>query len=88
ISNIVDGKMDVVRAVGFGRLHHQYLPDQVMVDRFGLEPATVRALEAFGHRVQNVDAWGDAEAVLADPATGLFYAGSDPRNEGAPAGQD
>ena len=31
---------------------------------------------------------GDVEAVMVDPVTGLHTAASDPRNEGAPAGQD
>ncbi|HYO73422.1 MAG TPA: gamma-glutamyltransferase [Archangium sp.] len=88
ISNIVDQKMDVVRAVGQGRLHHQYLPDELWVDRYGLEPATQAALEAKGHKLRKQEAWGDAEAVYSDPKTNLRYAGSDPRNEGAALGQD
>lgn len=88
ISNVVDAKMDVVRAVSFGRLHHQYQPDVVLVDRYGLEPATARALEAKGHKLQRMEAWGDAEAVLIDAATGLATAASDPRNEGFALGQD
>lgn len=87
ISNVIDGRLDVVRAVGFGRIHHQYLPDQVLVDLTGLEPATAAALEAKGHVLKREERWGDAEAVLVDPETGLRSASSDPRNEGAPAGQ-
>ncbi|WP_370459011.1 gamma-glutamyltransferase [Aggregicoccus sp. 17bor-14] len=88
ISNVVDAGMDVTRAVGAGRVHHQYLPDELWVDRWGLEPATVAALEARGHKVVRREAWGDAEAVLWDPKNGLFYAASDPRNEGAGLGAD
>ncbi|OJT23851.1 gamma-glutamyltransferase [Archangium sp. Cb G35] len=88
ISNIVDQKMDVVRAVGQGRLHHQYMPDELWVDRYGLEPATQAALEAKGHKIRKQEGWGDAEAVYSDPKTNLRYAGSDPRNEGAGLGQD
>ncbi|XXF79421.1 gamma-glutamyltransferase [Myxococcaceae bacterium GXIMD 01537] len=88
ISNVVDHGMDLTRAVGEGRLHHQYLPDELWVDRWALEPATQAALEALGHRLRRVDAWGDAEAVLSDPRTGLRYSASDPRNEGAALGQD
>lgn len=88
ISNVIDGQMDVVRAVGAGRVHHQYLPDLVLVDRFGLEPATWAALEAKGHKLNRVEGWGDAEAVLVDPLTGLLTAGSDPRNEGFALGED
>ncbi len=88
ISNVVDHGMDLTRAVGEGRLHHQYLPDELWVDRWGLEPATQAALEALGHKIRRVDAWGDAEAVFSDPRTNLRYSASDPRNEGAALGQD
>jgi gamma-glutamyltranspeptidase/glutathione hydrolase len=88
ISNVIDHGMDITRAVGAGRLHHQYLPDELWVDRYGLEPATQAALEALGHKIRRVDAWGDAEAVLSDPVTNVRSSGSDPRNEGAALGQD
>jgi gamma-glutamyltranspeptidase/glutathione hydrolase len=89
IRNVVDHGMDVVRAVGAGRVHHQYLPDALMVERFGMDPATAAGLEGKGHVLnRKLEAWGDAEAVMEDPATGLRYAGSDPRNEGAALGQD
>ncbi|WNG50024.1 gamma-glutamyltransferase [Archangium minus] len=88
ISHIVDQGMDVTRAVGMGRVHHQYLPDELWVDRWGLEPATQAALEAKGHKLRKQEAWGDAEAVYSDPKTNLRYAASDPRNEGTALGQD
>jgi gamma-glutamyltranspeptidase/glutathione hydrolase len=89
IRNVVDHGMDLSRAVGMGRVHHQYLPDALMVEKYGLEPATAAALEAKGHVLsRKMEAWGDAEAVMEDPSTGLRYAASDPRNEGAAAGQD
>lgn len=88
ISNVIDLGMDPVRAVGAGRLHHQYLPDVAWVDRWGMEPQTAAAIEAKGHQLKRVDAWGDAEAVAEDPVTHLRYGGSDPRNEGATLGQD
>ncbi|MCI0671899.1 MAG: gamma-glutamyltransferase [Myxococcaceae bacterium] len=88
VLNVVDHGMDVVRAVGQGRVHHQYLPDEVRVDTWGLEPSTAAALERMGHRLKRTEAWGDAEAVRVDPRTGLRTAGSDPRNEGWATGQD
>ncbi len=86
ISNVVDAKLGAARAVGLGRLHHQWLPDVVTMDRFALDPSTQRALEAMGHRFMVRDGWGDAELVVVDPDTGLREAASDPRNEGAPSG--
>ena len=88
ISNVIDAQMDVTRAVGFGRVHEQWLPDVVMVDAWGLEPETQKKLEAMGHTFKRVPQWGDAEAVRVDPVSGLRSAASDPRNEGAPAGKE
>ncbi len=88
ISHVVDSGMDIHRAVNEGRVHHQYLPDEVWVDKWGLEPATLATLEAKGHKIRRVDQWGDAEAVFVDPRTGLRYSASDPRNEGVALGQD
>jgi gamma-glutamyltranspeptidase/glutathione hydrolase len=88
IQNVIDHGMDLVRAVGAGRIHHQYMPDELLVDQYGLEPATRSVLQAKGHELQDVPAWGDAEAVMVDPSTGLRYGASDPRNEGEALGED
>jgi gamma-glutamyltranspeptidase / glutathione hydrolase len=88
LSALIDLGVDPVRAAGLGRVHHQWLPDDVMVDKTGLEPATQQALEAMGHVFRRVEGWGDAEVVVVDPVTRLRFGSSDPRNEGGPAGQD
>ena len=88
IVNIIDGKLDVQSAVARARLHHQYLPDVVKLEPTALDEGTQAALKALGHKLEPVELWGDAEAVLVDPLTGLKTAASDPRNEGAPAGQE
>jgi len=88
VINVVDHQMDVDRAVSAGRIHHQMLPDMVRVDTWGLEPATIQALEALGHTVQHAGPWGDAEAVHVAPGTGLRTAASDPRGEGFAGGHD
>ncbi|MDQ3262455.1 MAG: gamma-glutamyltransferase [Myxococcota bacterium] len=88
LSNVIDHGMNASRAVGQGRVHHQYLPDAIWVDPDGLEPSTARALEAMGHTLRPTEVWGDAELVLVDPQTGVRYGASDPRNEGSPAGID
>lgn len=88
IENIIDHQMDLTRAVAAGRVHHQYLPDVLVVEKLGLEPATQRALEARGHRLQSVEALGDAEAVYVNPVTHLRYSASDPRGEGLALGQE
>jgi len=86
--NVLDAHMDLVRAVGGGRIHEQWLPYAVVVDKESIEPATKAALEAMGHTFRVVEALGDAEAVMESEETGLRTAASDPRNEGTALGQD
>ena len=86
--NVLDAKMDLVRAVGAGRIHDQWIPDVVVLDKESIDPSTKAGLEAMGHTFRVVDALGDAEAVMESEETGLRTSASDPRNEGAALGQD
>ena len=86
ISNVVDARMNVGRAVGFGRIHHQWMPDHILVDAEALDPLTEAALRNLGHKIEHEERWGDAEAAAWSEETGLFSSASDPRNEGQAAG--
>ena len=63
ITNIVDHKMGVMEAVTAPRLHHQWLPDEVRVER-GLSPDTAKLLEAKGHKLVVGAASGSAHTIL------------------------
>jgi gamma-glutamyltranspeptidase/glutathione hydrolase len=82
IVNVVDYGMDVAAAVAAPRLHHQWLPDEVRIER-GFADETVAALRAKGHRV--VEPLGQTSAnSIAVTANGLLGA-PDPRTRGAEA---
>lgn len=88
VASVIDQQMDLERAICLGRIHHQYLPDQLWVDRYGLEPATIQALQQKGHSIKRVDVWSAAQGIFVDPATHLRTSAADPRLEGSAAGQD
>ena len=50
IVNVIDRKLSIADAVAQPRIHHQWSPDEVMVER-GLRPDLIRALQARGHNV-------------------------------------
>jgi gamma-glutamyltranspeptidase/glutathione hydrolase len=50
IMNVIDRKLSIADAVGDARVHHQWLPDEVMVER-GFAPDLIRALQQRGHTV-------------------------------------
>jgi gamma-glutamyltranspeptidase/glutathione hydrolase len=88
VTNVLDGRMNLPVALAAGRVHHQWLPDVVMITPDGLDPATRSALESMGHTFKVIDGpLGDVEAVMEDPDTGLRTAASDPRGEGTGLGQ-
>jgi gamma-glutamyltranspeptidase/glutathione hydrolase len=88
VSHIVDARLDVAQAVALGRLHHQLLPDTLRVDPGAIDPQTAAALEALGHVLQPTGPWGNPQAVMVDPLTGLRSAGSAPHREGLALGQE
>ena len=53
IVNVIDRKMSIAEAVAAPRIHDQWSPDEVVVER-GLPPDLIRALEARGHKVAKV----------------------------------
>jgi gamma-glutamyltranspeptidase/glutathione hydrolase len=85
ISNVLDFDMNVVEAVSAPRVHHQHLPDEIAYEVDGLEAATVRALQALGHRVvERSGTSGDVQMILVED--GLLTGWSDPRRGGRAIG--
>ena len=86
VSNVVDFGMDGAAATTAPRLHHQHLPDVLRYERGGLTPATVAALRAMGHTVQQRGGYqGDAQTVVVLP-DGTLAGHADPRRGGAAVG--
>jgi gamma-glutamyltranspeptidase / glutathione hydrolase len=85
VLNVLVYDMDVKRAVAAPRLHHQWLPDRLSVDRFGFDPLTLAELRRRGHPVADRAAWGNANAIEVRPQGDLARA-ADPRGEGVAAG--
>jgi gamma-glutamyltranspeptidase/glutathione hydrolase len=85
VLNVLVYKMDAQSAVTAGRLHHQWVPDQVMVESFGFDPLTLTELQRRGHRIQERAGWGNANAIVRT-SEGTLEGAADPRGEGAAYG--
>jgi gamma-glutamyltranspeptidase/glutathione hydrolase len=82
VVNVLDYKMDVAAAVAAPRVHHQWMPDEVRVER-GFPPETLDALKEKGHRVIEPLGQTSANSIAVTP-DGLLGA-PDPRTRGATA---
>jgi len=87
LMGIVDYGMNIQEAVNAPRFHNQWLPDQIMLEQFGISPDTLRILESMGHKLKtDREFWGDAECIAIDPTTGERLGASDGRNNGKAVG--
>jgi gamma-glutamyltranspeptidase/glutathione hydrolase len=86
ILNVLDQGMSLPDAVAAPRVHHQALPDMIRYEKGGLAPATVDALKALGHRVeQRGGTSGIVAAIGRGPRRGWIGV-PDPRSAGGAAG--
>jgi gamma-glutamyltranspeptidase / glutathione hydrolase len=80
IVNVVDHGMNVQEAVDAPRFHHQWLPDQLVFERYGLSPDTVAALRRLGHALkESKDPLGAVAAIRCGAEPGLLEGAWDRR---------
>jgi len=82
VVDVLDYKMDIAAAVAAPRVHHQWMPDEVRVER-GFPQQTLDALKARGHQVIEPLGQTSANSIAVTP-NGLLAA-PDPRTRGAEA---
>lgn len=83
IVNVVDFGMNVQDAVNWPRIHHQWLPDRLVMEA-GFSPDTITLLKALGHEIKTVRSIGEVAAIRA--SDGWLEGAADPRTEGTARG--
>jgi gamma-glutamyltranspeptidase/glutathione hydrolase len=66
VSNVIDHGMNVAEATEAARVHHQWLPDELRIER-GVSPDTVRILRERGHKLEIRQAMGSTHSIMATP---------------------
>ncbi len=80
IINAMEFDMNIASAAAAARVHHQWMPDQLRVER-GISPDTRRLLEAMGHTlVDTRRTLGRTQSIMLDD--GLLYGATDMRRPG------
>jgi gamma-glutamyltranspeptidase/glutathione hydrolase len=82
VTNVVDFGMDVQAAVDAPRLHHQWMPDEVRLEKAAERDEVVKELKKMGHRVAPARGQGDAHSILIEPRTGRYVGAADRRLSG------
>ena len=77
--NVADFGLSLEEAVQAGRFHHQWLPDEILVEKNALPDSTRQALQAMGHRFREIERMAVVKAIMRDK-NGTLHAAGDPRN--------
>lgn len=78
-TNVAEFGMDLQTAVNAKRFHHQWLPDEILVEEEALSGNTREKLEAMGHQFREVKRMAVIKAIHVLPNGQLVGVG-DPRN--------
>ena len=85
--NVVDFHMNVQEAADWPRFHHQWMPDQLYLEK-GISPDTIDRLRAMGHRISPAESTNPVvarvEAILCE--NGWLQGASDGRGSGKAEG--
>ncbi len=82
--NTIDFKMNIAEALSMPRVHHQWMPDFLRIER-GISPDTIDVLKQKGHDVRVMPTMGRVQTVQKNH--GVLFGASDPRNpDGAAIG--
>ena len=80
IVNIIEHGMNIAEATNAVRVHHQWFPEKLQVER-GLNGDTMSLLTKKGHEVVVRNTMGSTQSVMS--INGVLYGASDPRKPGA-----
>ena len=84
IVNVLDFGMNIAEAVDQPRFHHQWYPDQLVVEKSFSPDTILELLRTEGHAVKVTKGQGEVAAILVD---GEWITGTaDPRTEGTAKG--
>jgi len=80
ITNVIDYNMNIQQAIDAPRIHHQWLPDELVYEPYGLSGDTQRALTSRGHKLIKKPRYlGDCEGIMIEEKTGIRLGATDPR---------
>lgn len=85
IINVLDFKMNISEAIAAPKIHHQWMPDEIHYEEYGLADDVIKNLKERGHIFGRIRTLGRLEGILIEE-DGTITGASDPRGYGKAAG--
>ena len=77
ILNVLGYEMPIEKAIETMKIHHQWLPDQLVYEKDLLSPDTQKALEKMGHKTREVQNLGRLMGIIYDTELNIYIGASD-----------
>lgn len=85
--NMIDHDMNIQEALDAPRIHHQWFPDHIYFEQFGLTPDTRSILEKLGHKFNTSPGnLASATGIAIEEKTGVRLGAIDSRSDGEAIG--
>jgi len=81
ILNVLLFEMNPQQAISAPRFHHQWLPDTLYLEEYGISPDTESILSERGHEITFIPTIGRMHIIFVDE-DGVKYGAADPRGDG------
>jgi len=86
VINVIDHGMNIQEAIDAPRIHHQWLPDEILSEPNGMSPDTKNILVGYGHRFTDKPGSVASATGIMVSKEGLRMGAIDPRSDGAAIG--
>ncbi|MGI8788336.1 MAG: gamma-glutamyltransferase [Pyrinomonadaceae bacterium] len=87
VLNMIDHDMTLQQAIDAPRIHHQWFPDEILYEPFGMSPDTRLAMENLGHKFAEKPGFvASATGIAIEEKTGVRLGAIDPRSDGEAIG--
>lgn len=78
--NVIEWDMSMSEAVAASRFHHQWLPDEIMMETKSFNDQVQEKLRMIGHKMRDIRSIGLVDAILVTK-DGKLEGGADPRSD-------
>jgi gamma-glutamyltranspeptidase/glutathione hydrolase len=86
VINVIDHDMNIQQALDAPRIHHQWMPDQLLIEPYGISPDTRKILESYGQKFGERPLFiANGTAIMIDEK-GIRLGAVDARGAGAAVG--
>ncbi len=87
VINMIDHDMNIQQAIDAPRIHHQWFPDEILFEPFGMSPDTHKMLKEWGHNFAEKPAnIASATGIAIEEKTGVRLGAIDSRSDGEAVG--